>query len=624
MPLGRTPEAGCRMPPAGYSVTVQRSAYRATPLILGAWLLAGCLEPGHAPDAGPLEPVGNSDGGTQLDAGHAASDAAAPDAGLPDSGADAAIDAASPCPGAELSDPLDAGDAAYQGPVFSEVAAAAGLDHVQGLHWTDPDYPFGLQYPGPLQSGGVAVGDYDGDGSPDLYVTTLAGPDVLYRNQGDGTFANVTDAVGLGGARNSSGAAWGDVDGDADLDLYVTVMQGTHNWLFVQQGDGTFVEEALARGADLEGPFEHQAYSASFGDYDADGYPDLHLTEWYPYPLQPSMTRLLHNRGAAQPGYFDDATDAAGVSMEEVHPDGTYAFTSSFADMDDDGRPDLLIAADLGSSRLFWNAGDGTFVDGTQAAAVGTDDTGMGSAIGDYDGDGRLDWFVSAIQCPAPVSLDWPCPADGNRLYRNLGGRRFADCTDAAGVRDADWAWSSSFFDFDNDGAQDLVVTNGYASDARFAQDRTRLWQNRGDGRFRERGVQAGVAAPGADGRGLAVLDYDADGDLDLFVVRFANTPLLFRNDGPVGGYLRLRLKGRAPNTQALGARVTLEAAEGGAAQVRELRAGSNFVGQNESVLHFGLGAGAGAVSRVVIRWPDATQQVLTDVARDQVLEVAQ
>jgi hypothetical protein len=508
--------------------------------------------------------------------------------------------------------------------VFTEVAAAAGLDHVQGLRWTDPDYPFGLQYPGPFQAGGVAVGDYDADGWPDLYVTTLAGPDVLYRNQGDGTFANVTDAAGLGGARHSSGAVWGDVDGDGDLDLYVTAMYGKRNWLFTQQGDGTFVEDATARGAALEGQFEHQGYSATLGDYDADGYPDLHVTEWYPYPLQPSMTRLLHNRGAAQPGHFDDVTDAAGVSMEEAHPDGTYAFASSFSDVDDDGRVDLLIAADLGTSKLFWNAGDGRFDDGTRAAAVGTDDTGMGSAIADYDGDGRLDWFVSAIQCPGQVLVEWPCPADGNRLYRNLGARRFADCTDVAGVRDADWAWGSSFFDYDSDGDLDLVVTNGYASDPRFDGDPTRLWQNRGDGTFREVGAQARVAAPGADGRGLAVLDYDADGDLDLFVVRWANTPLLFRNEGTAGaGYLRLRLKGRAPNTAALGARVRLTPATGAPEQLRELRAGSNFLGQDEPVLHFGLGPGTEPVARVQIRWPDGTEQTLTDVPRNQVLDLA-
>ena len=168
-------------------------------------------------------------------------------------------------------------------------------------------------------------------------------------------------------------------------------------------------------------------------------------TLWQTNDNGPTHARLLHNRGAEQPGYFDDVTTEAGVSVDLLHPHGDFALSPRFSDLDGDGWPDLTIASDFLTSRLFWNNGDGTFTDGTREASVGTDQAGMGSTIGDYDGDGDLDWFVTAIS-------DHRYPDRGNRLYRNEGQREFSDQTDAVGVRDGQWGWGTSFLDYDNDG----------------------------------------------------------------------------------------------------------------------------------------------------------------------------
>jgi hypothetical protein len=310
--------------------------------------------------------------------------------------------------------------------------------------------------------------------------------------------------------------------------------------------------------------------------------------------------------------------------MDGLHVDGAWGFAPSFSDLDGDGWPDLAVTGDFQTSRLFWNNGDGTFTDGTDAARVNTEQNGMGSAIGDYDGDGVLDWFVTAIYCD-----DSECDlgATGNRLYRNNGDRTFSDHTDLAGVRNGRWGWGAASFDYDNDGDLDLVMTNGVdfpesLADA-FRADRMRLWRNDGAGRMTEVARAAGMTDQG-NGRGLLVFDYDDDGDEDVFVARRADRPILYRNDGGnAGDFVRLRLEGTRSNRSGIGARVLLTAAPGGATQVREVSEGSRFLGQNESVVHFGLGAGTDAVSQVRIRWPGSlTEQVLTDVPRRSVVDV--
>lgn len=517
-----------------------------------------------------------------------------------------------------------------QGAAFTAVTWGAGVLYSQGPAHRPDDEDFYFQQgfvdAEEWTSGGAAAGDFDGDGWTDLYVTRVHDHDLLFRNEGDGTFVDVSAAAGLAAWQlASNGAGFGDIDNDGDLDLYVTALLDSRFYLFINDA-GVFREEGVLRGAAIESSEPHGGHSVAFGDYDRDGWLDIHTTDfrWRTEGPGSSHARLLRNRGAEGfPGHFEDVTVAAGVGLDVLY-NGEWrslSFTSSFSDLDEDGWPDLVVASDNGTSRLFWNAGDGTFTEGTVEAGVGTDDFGMGSAIGDYDGDGRLDWFVTSV-----YGFDGPSEEWGNRLYRNRGDRTFEDATDAAGVRDGGWGWGTSFLDTDNDGDLDLVATNGYRWP--FALDATRLWVNDGAGVMTETAASAGVIDTG-DGKGLVVADFDRDGDEDLFVVDHAGTPHFYRNDlGHERTWLTVRLEGIRANRQGIGARVELQAEPNGPVLVREIGGGSNYLGQNEAVAHFGLGAHRGPVHRVEIVWPtpcaERTRQVLSDVPVDQYLVVTE
>ena len=329
---------------------------------------------------------------------------------------------------------------------FTEVGASIGLDYVHGIVETSPDCIVdsllgpGSYCIGERMTAAFAAGDYDGDGDPDLYVPRTYGGDLLLRNEGDGTFSDDTVPAGLGREASSS-AVWSDVDNDGDQDLYVTGLGDTRHYLYINDGAGHFTEEGIARNAVVKSPYVHVPYGIGLGDYDLDGYVDIYVSEWMSdagIGKHDSHNRLLHNLGAAAPGYFEDVTDAAGVNVDAVWSEvgaqaGSWGFSPAFADLDGDRWPDLVVVSDFGCSRLFWNDGDGTFTDGTVAAGVGLDENGMGSAFGDIDLDGDLDWFVTAITDPPPAGLP------ENRLYRYDGGRTFVEIADAAGVS---WPWA--------------------------------------------------------------------------------------------------------------------------------------------------------------------------------------
>ena len=525
--------------------------------------------------------------------------------------------------------------AAHHGATFVEVTTDAGIDYVQGPphgHRGSHDFydELGFRDEGEWHSGGAAAGDYDGDGYVDLYVTRLDDTDILYRNRGDGTFENVTAAVGLAAhSFAGNGAGFGDIDNDGDLDLYVTALGGTRFYLFIND-QGTFVEEGIERGAAVDDALWHGGYSVAMADYDRDGWLDIHATEmkWDLGGAGNGHSRLLRNRGAeGMPGYFTDVTMQAGVNLEGHvgSPEWrSLSFTTTLSDLDDDGWPDMVVASDYRTSALFWNNGDGTFTRGTSAAGVSKEQYGMGSAVGDYDGDGLLDWFVTAIDDPF-----FDQPEAGNRLYRNNGDRTFADHTDVAGVRNSGWGWGTSFMDVDNDGDLDLTATNGYQRGGpAHEHDLTVLWDNDGTGRMTDIAQDAGVAED-EDGKGLLFFDYDADGDQDLFVVNHTAAPQLYRNEeGNLNDWLQIELVGVTANRQGIGARVKLQLEDGGPVQVREMRCGGNFLGQNETVLQFGLGAHDGLIHRVEIVWPTPGEtrktQVLTDIAINQRLVVTE
>ena len=518
---------------------------------------------------------------------------------------------------------------------FTDITESAGLAVKQGEFKSPPHClvdAVALQMPGHFctgewQTGGAAAGDYDGDGRVDLYVARIYGEGALYRNLGGGAFVDRAAEAGLALGIHAAGAAWADIDNDGDLDLYVTAVGDVRHYLFINDGAGHFTEEAIARGAALLGPDQHVGTTPAFGDYDLDGYVDLFVGEYRTHLSLgdgPSYNRLLRNRGADAPGVFEDMTKEAGVILDEVwsviddpYPiAGALALTPAFVDLDGDDYPELAIAADFKTSRLFWNQGDGTFVDGTLAAGVGSDENGMGAAFGDFDGDGDLDWFVTSISGAGSKT--------GNRLYRYDGDRAFSDATDLAGVRDGHWGWGAAFADLDNDADLDLVMTNGW-NFTNFLLDPMRLWLNPGGG--------AGMIEASADlgvtdtrmGRALLTLDLDGDGDLDLYNANFAQTPALYRNDADLGHrWLRVRAVGTQSESSGRGAVVHVRPAEG-APELLRVIGEPTYLGHGELVAHFGLGPGEGPIAEVRVRWPaSGAEVVLTEVAPNALLVVAE
>jgi len=445
---------------------------------------------------------------------------------------------------------------------FVDVTAAAGAGH---RGWGQ----------------GVAVGDIDNDGDPDLFLTAY-GPDVLYRNDG-GRFTDVTAAAGVaGGDAWGTAAAFFDMENDGDLDLYVG------NYM---DGDPRRVPR---RGSEAARSV-HCTYR---------GIPVF----CGPLGRVPQPDVLYRNDGR---GKFTDVTRQAGMALAEPR----YALGVVTADLDADGDQDVYVANDSVSNSLWRNDGRGRFTEVAVPLLValnadGRAQAGMGTDAGDYDGDGWLDLVVTNF------SYDW------NTLYRSRGGEFFVDDSARAGMLATfmELSWGVGFHDFDRDGDLDLFIANGHvypnvdAHDigTRFRQ-RNHLFLNVGGGRLREVGRAAGAGlAVERSFRGAAFADYDDDGDVDVLVTALDEAPLLLRNDGPFAGHaLRLRLVGKRSNRDGVGARV--EVVAGGRRVVRERTGGGSYLSASDPRLHVGLGAATRA-ERVEVRWPSGVRQVLTDV----------
>lgn len=488
-------------------------------------------------------------------------------------------------------------------------------------------------------TGGAAAGDFDNDGWPDLFVTRYWNTPLLYRNNHDGTFADVTASAFPTGiiADKSNGASWADVNNDGHLDLYVTsVFNNGANRLYINDGAGHFSDQSVARGVNLGGvPLAFM--SASFGDYDNDGYLDMYVGEWRPVSngnlTEQPRTRLLHNRGAAQPGYFLDVTAVSGTAMTPLTgspPYYSHSFTPRFADFDRDGRPDLVVASDFNTTKLFWNKGDGTFSDGSTAIASSRGASDMGLAIGDYDGNGLLDWFTTDI-CASNGSGGCGTPS-GDRLFLNYGNRVFLESSSFAGVRDAGWGWGTEMFDYDNDRDLDLVATNGYYTyDPAYETDQMRLWRNNGQGplltTFTNVASSTGMTDT-SQGRGLLKFDYDRDGDLDLFIVNNFQAPVLYRNDGGnENDWLQIETVGTISNTEGVGAFITVtpDLTQPNKKLVHEISRSSSFLSQSEPLAHFGLGTDADLIDLIRIEWPaSGIVQELRNVAPNQLLSIVE
>ncbi len=473
-------------------------------------------------------------------------------------------------------------------------------------------------------TGGVAVGDVDLDQDLDLAFSRLDGPVRLFVNDGSGAFTDATEAFGLdlGDHPPTSGLAFADIDNDLDLDLAANTIVAARPLLY-RNDDGRFVEVGADAGFAPDVPALHAGYSIAVGDYDRDGYVDFYVTEYLGSSASDAGPttdgRLLRNRGAESPGTFDDVTEAADASIAAL--DRVYAFGASFADLDADGWPDLSVTGDFGTSRLFWNDGDGTFTEATERSGVGTDENGMGSATADIDDDGDPDRFVSSVYDERGSSIarggNWG--ATGNRVFRNDGDRAFVDITDATGLRDGQWGWGSVFVDATNSGRFDLVQASGI--DLLIAEIATpylaaptRYWRQRDDLQFVDLGAASGIDVTNA--RGAAVLDADGDGRLDVVLVQPGSAPRLFQNatDG-IGHFVRVRVVGGASGTDALGAVVTVRV--GDRVIRRAVGSGSDFLGQSEAVVHVGLGADVTGPVMVDVRFPVSGTVATTEAELD-------
>ncbi len=528
-------------------------------------------------------------------------------------------------------------------PRFREVAWEAGIRHLhRPTLITDSRMIAANQ--AMFAAGGVAAGDFDGDGDGDLFFVVGAEGrphDTLYRNRGDGTFEDVTLALGIATGGNGSGPTFADLDGDGDLDLLVggvrqvrrLSMLGT---AFVpeQVSPAPFaaLENLGGRFRSAEGAFgiAHVGNALGFAaaDVDADGRLDLFEARWQATHVSGGS----HLWRGLPGGRFRAADIEAGLAG--VYSPRDFSFTPNFSDLDFDGDPDLVVAADFLTSRVFENIGAGRFVDRTDPEVI-TDENGMGAAIGDFDGDGDFDWFVSSVFDAAggraPIG-SWG--KTGNRLYRNDGGLRFTDVTERAGVRRGYWGWAACARDFDNDGDLDIYQVSGYGDPrvevwsvyaGHYQHTPANYFENRGDGTFIERARELGIADRGT-GRGLACFDYDNDGDIDIVAANASGSARLYRNDLVTPrrhdvNWLEVQLRGPGGNTEAVGARIELWA--GGRRQVRELRLGSHFASQDPVYAHFGLGAQR-RIERLVIIWPDAehTRSTIGSIPANQRLRL--
>lgn len=500
-------------------------------------------------------------------------------------------------------------------PRFYDATLAAGIDfeHINGAN----GQKFVIETVGP----GGGFFDYDGDGRLDIYLLNGAAvpgtayakapQNALYRNKGDGTFADATADAGVGDTGYGMGCSVGDIDNDGDLDLYVTNFGA--NALYQNKGDGTFVDATARAGVGDE----RWGSSSAFADVDRDGFVDLYVGNYHnfsydnhrlcaeggsglqlycgPEAFDGVSDVLYHNRGD---GTFADITSASGLDSDQGKELGVV-----FGDVDLDGDPDLYLANDKTLNFLYLNDGTGHFVEqgllaGTAYNEDGDVEAGMGVDMGDYDNDGDPDLFVTNFQ--------W----ETNTLYQNLGDGSFVDETFLAGLGKGSipyLAWGTRFFDVDNDGDRDLFVANGHLEsdveeyeNTTFPQ-RNQLYLNVGDGRFEEHVAVDGALALKRVSRGAAFGDYDDDGDIDVLVANVTSAPTLMRNDGAEGHWVRLQLEGQESNRAGIGARV--EVHSNGRVQTDEVRSGASFLSQSDLRLHFGL-RDAAAIDRVVIHWP--------------------
>jgi hypothetical protein len=530
---------------------------------------------------------------------------------------------------------------------FVNIAASAGLTRpvvYGGLHTK--------RYIIETNGCGVAFLDYDNDGWVDILLlsgTRLEGfprgkepTPMLYRNNGNGSFTDVTQQSGLAQIGWASAISVGDYDNDGFDDVFITYWG--QNVLYRNNGNGKFTDQTAKAGLATKG--RRWGAGCAFVDYDRDGDLDLFVANylifepenvpepgkganclWKGIPVNcgpkglPADTNLLYRNNGD--GRFTDVSDASGISKVK----NRYPMTAIVTDYDDNGWPDIYVACDSTASILYSNRGDGRFDDvaletGSAYNEDGQPQAGMGVSSGDYNGDGWIDIFKTHFADDLPV------------LYKNTGSNFFEDSSRAAGFEHTKYVqWGTGLVDLDNDGWPDIFTVTGNVYpevEKVFKQYPHRsprlIYRNLGNHRFKD--VTA-LCGPGAQemqsSRGCAFGDFDNDGDIDVLVMNMNEPPSLLRNDYAgersrgANNWLKLKLIGTKSNRSAIGARARLKT--GAHLQTQEVSSQSSYYSHNDRRLHFGLGRNQ-VVDRIEIRWPGGQIEVLKEVAANQIVTI--
>jgi hypothetical protein len=501
-----------------------------------------------------------------------------------------------------------------------------------GIHWVHVNGMSDERHLPETVGAGSAFFDFDADGWMDIYLVNSGRSDffepdrqlsnALYRNNGDGSFSDVTAAAGVQGGQFGMGSAAADFDGDGDTDLYVTAYG--RNQLFQNQRDGTFREVAEEAGVDATGWFT----DAVWFDYDNDSHLDLFVSGFVSYSLEeakycgdneagrrhyciprsfrPSKCLLYRNNGD---GTFSDVSEDAGIASV-----GSKSFGAVATDINRDGALDLFVANDTIQNFLFVNQGDGTFYEeglllGVAYSDAGTARSGMGVDATDYDGDGWQDLFVANID------------QEMFSLYKNLDGADFVDASLEVRRETRLYSgWGLRFFDFDNDGDADLILANGHPDDmiglfkpeVSYKQELL-LFENQGADFANVSDTAGSVFEVEYPARGLAVGDYDNDGDGDVLVSNNGAAPLLLRNDTERRNqWVGLRLMATESNPEGIGAVIAWKA--GGIERSRLRTSGGSYLSSHDRREILGLGP-ASVAEWIEIRWPSGTVDRLEGVS---------